>query len=185
MVGLVLDGPRLELRAGDRDRFTVHVEALGHHVQGTPGVGDDPGEREAALVTLLALLGEVEDGVDEVPDLVVGVVGEHAQRHPELRGGEPRPGGGEHRLLEVLDELPQLLVEGGDLLRALAEDGVPEESDGLDRHEAPWKWNGWVRRRVYGPVVTVDDDAQPRSVATGGSACCHCRPGRDPPAAGG
>ena len=67
-------------------------------------------------------------------DDVVDVVREHPQPHPDLRCREPGAGRFLHRLGEVLDELAQLLVEGGHLRRGRRQHRVAEQSDGLDCH---------------------------------------------------
>ncbi len=69
-----------------------------------------------------------------MPEDVVDVVGEDPQADPDLRRRQADPGGLEHRLLQVLDEGPQLLVEVDDRLRRGTQDRVAEEPDGLDGH---------------------------------------------------
>ena len=70
------------------------------------------GQRQAALLAVLRLVGEVEARVDQVADHVVDAVGEDPQRDPDLRGGQADAGGVHHRLGEVGDQCAQLLVEG-------------------------------------------------------------------------
>ena len=92
------------------------------------------GERQAALLAVLLLVGEVEGRVDQVPEHVVDVVGEDPQPDADLRRGQADAGRVEHRLGEVLDERAQLLVEVDDRLGRRAQHRVAEEPDGLDGH---------------------------------------------------
>ena len=94
----------------------------------------EPGQGQAALRALLRLVGEVQHRVDQVPDHVVDVVGEDPQRHPELRRGQPDAGCVEHRVGQVADQHPQLLVEVHDRGGRGAQHRVAEQSDGLDGH---------------------------------------------------
>ena len=123
-----------QLGALDDDRLAELVHALGHDAHRPPGVEREVGHRQAALVALLHLLGEVEHGVDEVADHVVDVVDEDPQADAELRGRETGARGVDHRVGEVLDELAQLLVEGLHRGCRGREHRVAEQADGLDGH---------------------------------------------------
>ena len=80
---------------------------------------DEPGQRQAALLAVHHLLAErAEDRIDEVADLVVDVVGEDPQRHPDLRRGQPGTRRVAHGVGQVLHQPAQLLVERGDRLGA-------------------------------------------------------------------
>lgn len=72
-----------------------------------------------------------------MPDLAVDVPGEDPQPDADLRCSQSGTGRLEHGVGEVVHQGAQLLVEGGDLDRAAAQDGVAEQTDGLDGHAAP------------------------------------------------
>jgi hypothetical protein len=72
-----------------------------------------------------------------VADLVVDVPREHAQPDPDLRRREAGPGGVEHGVGEVFDQLAQLAVEVDDLLGTPTQHRVAEQADGLDGHGDP------------------------------------------------
>ena len=109
------------------------VEALGDHVLPALGVHVDPGDRQAALgAVLLLLVGELEHRVDQVPDDVVNVEGEHPQPDADLRGGETGAVLLAHGVEQVLDQLAQLTVEVHDTVGGRAQHRVAEDADGLD-----------------------------------------------------
>src|ERR1700722_12480041 len=135
VVGLVLQAAGEDLAAHPLNRVPAVGEAARHRVQPPLDVVVDAGEGQAALLALLVLLvGEVEDGVDQVAALAPDRVGEHPQPDPDLRRGQP----GALRVVEglgqVLDQTAQLLVEVGDGVGGGAQDRVAEEADGTDRH---------------------------------------------------
>ena len=72
-----------------------------------------PGAGLAApqIGAVLLLLGQVEDRVDKVAELALHVPREHPQPDPDLRRGQAGARRGEHRVGEVGDQPPQLLVE--------------------------------------------------------------------------
>ena len=100
-------------------------------------VVDQAREGQAALFALLLLVRQVEARVHEVAEDAVDVVREDAQADADLRRGEAGAGRVHHRLLEVLDEDAQLLVEVGDGLRGRAQHRVAEKADRLDGHGTP------------------------------------------------
>jgi len=84
-----------------------------------------------------------------VPGLVVvHVVGEDPQAHPDLRGGEARPGRVQHGVGEVLDQPAQLGVEVADRLGRRTQHRITEETDRLDAHEIllDARWRPLVQR---------------------------------------
>src|ERR1700744_1321721 len=116
VIGLVLEAAGHPLGALQRDRVPVHVEPLGHRAPGPFGREGQAGERQAALLVGVLLLGQVERGVDQVPQLVVDEVGEHPQPHTNLRRGQTGAGGVHHGVGEVLDQLAQFGIEITDRL---------------------------------------------------------------------
>jgi hypothetical protein len=110
----VLDAAGEQFGALDGDRLAVHVEALGDGPGRARRRELQAGERQAALLVLLRLTGQVEYRVDQVPVLVVVVAhveGEHPQRHADLWRGEPDAGRVQHGLGEVRHQLLQLAIE--------------------------------------------------------------------------
>ena len=91
-------------------------------------------DRQPFLAVLLLLVGEVEDGVDQVAALAADRVGEHPQPDADLRRREPCPLGVVERLGQVLDQRAELLVEVGDGLGGGAQDRVAEQPDVADCH---------------------------------------------------
>src|SRR5699024_8602732 len=85
---------------------------------------------EAALVDGSRLPGDLHDArVDEVADLVVDVVAEHAQADADLRGGDSGPPGRAHTVEEIGDETRDPLVDGSHRVADGLEDGITEETD--------------------------------------------------------
>jgi hypothetical protein len=98
---------------------------------------EEAGERQAALVALLDLLGRLlDDGVDDRTVLVLDrdLPDEQALQDPDLVGGEPRPRGLAERVEHVAGEPTQTVVEVGDRPRLLPQDGVTEDPDVERRH---------------------------------------------------
>ncbi len=144
----------------DDHRLAVHVEPTCHHAVRPRAVERQTGDGQAPLLAVLRLVAQRQLGVDEVPDDVIDVVGEHPQADADLRGREPSTRGGEHRVGEVADEGPDLLVEVDHWAGDAAQDRVAEQPDVAHGHgQAPGALGG-------GPVQS--SDAQPRS---GGSTC--------------
>ena len=136
VVGLVLDGPGQSVGALDRDRVAIHVLTVGDNMGLAHAVEGEPGYGQASFGAVLLLRGrEMQYRVDEVALLVLAdVVGEHSQSDADLVRGQPGPGGGQHRLLQIGDQAAQLGVEDGDRLSRGAQDRVPEQANGLRRH---------------------------------------------------
>jgi len=126
VVGLVLHAAGEQLGAFDRDRVAVHVEAGCDHPGRARRRELQPRQRETALVVLFRLAFKPQHRVDEVPGLVIDVVGEHPQADADLRGGEPDAGRLQHGLGEVLDQLAQLKVEVHHRFRRGAQHRVAE-----------------------------------------------------------
>src|ERR1700733_8966769 len=136
VVGLVLDAAREQFRALDGDRLAVHIEALGHDPPRPLDRVHQAGERQAALVVLVGLLGQVEDRVDQVPGLVViHVVRENPQTDADLGRGQADAGRFQHSVGQVLHQPSQLGVEVTDRLRRGPQDRVAEQTDGLHAHD--------------------------------------------------
>ena len=74
------------------------------------------------------------EGLIEVPERVVDVVGEDPQADPDLGRGETDARRVHHRLGEVAHERAQLLVEVAHRVGGRAQHRVAEEPDGLDGH---------------------------------------------------
>ena len=68
----------------DRHRLAVLVDPARHDTQGPAGRVGQPGKGQASLGSVLLLVGEVEVGVDEVPDDAADIEGEDPQRDPAL-----------------------------------------------------------------------------------------------------
>jgi hypothetical protein len=134
MVGLVLQRPGEQLRAAHLDRFAVHRHAARDDGERPPRVEGELGDRQAALVAVLRLVGQVEDRVDQVADLIVDPPGEDTQTYTDLRGGEPAPRGVLHGVDEIAHERLEFLVEVLDGSSGRAQHRVTEESDGSHCH---------------------------------------------------
>jgi hypothetical protein len=137
MIRLVLHAAGQLPRALDGDRFAIHVEALGHRAEGAQRREGQAGEGQAALVVGLGLVRQVQRRVDQVPQLVVHVVGEDPEAHPNLRRGQAKARRVQHRVGEVLDQLAQLGIEVADRLGRGAQHRVAEDADRLDADGAP------------------------------------------------
>ena len=114
MVGLVLDGAGQHLGPLDDQGLAVHVEAVGHDLQRPVAVDAEAGDREAAFLAVLDLLGQRQLRVDEVAELAVDVPGEHPQPDTELGRGQAAAGRVEHGVGQVRHQGAQLLVEVDD-----------------------------------------------------------------------
>jgi hypothetical protein len=137
VVGLVLDRAGEEVRALDDDRLAVHVEPVGDDAAGPEAVDREPGQGQAALGTVLDLLGEPELGVDQVAHLTGDVPGEDAQAHTDLRCRQAGAGRVQHGVGQVVDERAQLLVEVRHRRRSRAQDRIAEQPDRPDGHVRP------------------------------------------------
>ena len=78
----------------------------------------------------------MQDRVDQVALFVLAdPICEDPQSDADLRCGQARARCVDHRLGEVGDELPQLLVEHGHRLGRRAQDGVAEQANRLNGHQ--------------------------------------------------
>src|SRR5438093_1607275 len=90
---------------------------------------------QAALVTDLDSFLLDNLGIDQAPDLLVVTLDDaHAQRHADLVGREPGPGGIEHGLGQIVEEALDGRVDTRDFLRLFAQDWLFEAEDRPD-HE--------------------------------------------------
>ena len=137
MISLVLDRSSQELRAFDHHGFAMLVPTLGDHAQGSGSVKSETREGKTPLRSVLTLLRQIQARVNEVADNAVDKIGEHAQAHTDLRGGQAGSRSVEHGVGEVLDELAQLPVEVDDRNRRSPQNGIAEQANVLDRHEHP------------------------------------------------
>ena len=105
-------------------------------------VEGQPGDRQAALRAELLVGGQRQLRVDQVPELALDVVREHAQADADLRRGQAGAGRVLHGVGEVRDQAAQLGVEVDDRLGLGDQDGVAEQADGLDRHRLSTAFHG-------------------------------------------
>src|SRR5215471_8025998 len=151
VIRLMLDASGQVTAALEGDRLPVHVETPGHHAVGPFGGVGEAGEGQAPLVVGLLLGRQLEIRVDQMTQLVVHVVGEHPQAHPDLWRGQAHAGRVQHGVGQVFDEPAELGVEGRDRVGRGAEHRVAEDAD---RHNAD---GGTVpsRSTPFAQAVTV------------------------------
>src|SRR3954447_10135740 len=89
VVDLVLDATRHQLGAFNRDGVAVHVETARDdtHMPGRRERQAREGQTPLVAVLLLVAL-QADDGVDEVADDFLDVIGEDPQAHTDLRRGQ-------------------------------------------------------------------------------------------------
>ena len=123
VIGLVLQTPREESGAGDRERIAPRILPLAGGMVGTCQRAETAGPRQAPLLggdeATIPALGQRDDGVADgsvVHDIVVVGADVHEQRNSQanLGGCEPHTVGSIHRGEHVTDEVVQVGVEVGD-----------------------------------------------------------------------
>src|SRR5437667_6392432 len=132
VVDLVLDDARLEPAGLDLDRLAVLVARADADVDRALDVDDHAGQRQAPLLHDLGLLAApLDDRVDERVDWALGLdaVDEDAVEGADLGGRQADPDGLVHEPAHARDLLAQRVVEGVDLARPRAQDGVAELAD--------------------------------------------------------
>jgi hypothetical protein len=165
VVELVEQHARVDALALDVDRLAVDVGAAQVGTQWALRRVVEAGERQAALVGLLELLGQLDDlGVHEVAGPARRLPHEQALEHANLVRRDRGAARTDQREAHVLGEPAQRVVEVGDLERAGPQDRVAEDADAKRGHRVPWcviRW--WRGRRRRGP----SDPHNPRRDAMG------------------
>jgi hypothetical protein len=133
VVQLVLEGPGREAGRLDANLLAVAVAPLDHHGLRALHLADPTRIAEAALVPRLAPFLLHHLGVHEAPDLLVVALDDaHAQRDPDLVGGQPGPRSVEHGLGEVIQQALDGRVHARNLLRLFTQDWMLEVEDLTD-----------------------------------------------------
>ena len=112
-------------------------------------VEDEVGDRQAALLAVLGLLGQREVGVHQVADLAVDVPGEDAQPDADLRRREARPGASSIVSVRSWTSLRSSASKSTTGAGGRAQHRVAEQPDRLDAHGRVLS-SGRAAAQVYG-----------------------------------
>jgi hypothetical protein len=124
MVDLVLDSTRAEVRRLNGDAVVVGRRRLDHDAPRPVDIGEDLGNREAALLTSDGALTLQNHWIDQDDGIVVLCLHNgYAARNPNLVGCEADTTVCMHRVEKVTHEVANGVVDITDLRRPLAQDG--------------------------------------------------------------
>src|SRR5579885_906251 len=139
MIDLVLQRDRQQILSLDLDRLLLRRPRAHHHLFRALHLGGEIDHREAALLPEHRALGLDDLGIDELEQvlagvLVIGIEHDHAARIADLRRRQADAGRGIHGLDHALDEAVEPAVDFGDRQRALLERGIGKLANPQQSH---------------------------------------------------
>ena len=114
VVELVLHGPRQEARADDADLAAMAVLGLDHGPLGARAIGEEAGDREAALEVASARRRGDEAGVHQLVERAPPPRSRRPAGDADLVCGEAHAGRVAHRVDHVVEQAVEVLVEASD-----------------------------------------------------------------------
>lgn len=139
VIELVLDEAAEQLVGFEAHLVAVEIETGDLDLLRTTDLEVPARHRQTSLVEPPFAVGTGDPGVDQhsAIGLAIGadVIDEETLLHTDLRGGETEAGGGIHRGEHVVDQLVELAVDLGDLVRLLAKNRVADDTNGVGRHD--------------------------------------------------